>query len=208
MIGGGDYLEEARTLALRLQVSDHVRFEGMAPIEDLPRLLCDATIGLVPNHASSATHLMLPVKLMEYAALGIPVVASRLRTVEHYFPSMRCAWLLPDDPNAMAEAIEELFRDPELRSRMVRDALRIARELSWAHQEANFFAAVDELTSKRRRRASGPSYRLLIKLTVRRGIKSPRTLTNRFTMPSGCKRASRALLNYVPAMLSVLFSPT
>lgn len=157
VIGGGDYLEQARTLALRLQVSDHVRFQGMAPIEDLPRLLCDATIGLVPNHASSATHLMLPVKLMEYAALGIPVVASRLRTVEHYFAEDAVRLVAPDDPNAMAEAIEELFRDPELRSLMALNALRIARELSWAHQEANFFATVDELTSKRRRRASGPS---------------------------------------------------
>ena len=86
VIGGGDYLEQARTAGVESEVSDHVRFQGMAPIEELPRLLCDATIGLVPNHASSATHLMLPVKLMEYAALGIPVIASRLRTVEHYFP--------------------------------------------------------------------------------------------------------------------------
>ncbi len=150
VIGGGDYVEAARTLASSLNVSDRVRFEGMAPIEELPRLLREATIGLVPNHASSATHLMLPVKLMEYAALGIPVIASRLRTVEHYFPDPAVRLVAPGDPNAMANAIEELFRAPVLRRRMVRDAQRIARELAWEHQEARFLATIDELVSKRR----------------------------------------------------------
>jgi len=155
VIGGGDYLEAAQALASSLNVSDRVRFEGMAPIEELPRLLREATIGLVPNHASSATHLMLPVKLMEYAALGVPVIASRLRTVEHYFPDPAVRLVAPGDPNAMASAIEELFRAPVLRRRMVRDAQRIARELSWEHQEAPFFAAIDELVSKRRGIAGG-----------------------------------------------------
>ncbi|MGO9060760.1 MAG: glycosyltransferase family 4 protein [Candidatus Binataceae bacterium] len=150
VIGGGDYLEQARTLASRLNVSDHVRFQGMAPIEELPPLLRDATIGLVPNHASSATHLMLPVKLMEYAALGIPAIASRLRTVEHYFFGDAVRLVTPGDPKAMADAIEELFHDPGLRRLMALNALRIVRELSWGHQEANFFAAIDELASQRR----------------------------------------------------------
>lgn len=148
VIGGGDYLEPARALASRLNISGHVEFHGMAPIEELPRLLRDATIGIVPNHASAATHLMLPVKLMEYAAMGIPVVASRLRAVEHYFGDGAARLVTPGDPQAMADAIEELFRDPALRSLMALKASQIVRDLSWDHQEADFFAAIDELVSK------------------------------------------------------------
>jgi glycosyltransferase involved in cell wall biosynthesis len=157
VIGGGDYLEQARELTSRLKVSAHVWFQGMTPIEELPRLLREATIGLVPNHASSATHLMLPVKLMEYAALGIPVVASRLRTVEHYFVDDAVRLVTPGDPQSMANAIEELFRNPDLRSVMELRAMRIARDLSWDRQEAKFFAAVDELADKRRGFAPGTS---------------------------------------------------
>ncbi len=149
VLGGGDYLEEARRLASRLGVADRVHFEGVAPIENLPALLRDVTIGLVPNHASSATHLMLPVKLMEYAALGIPVVASRLRTVEHYFPDSAVRLVTPGDSDAMANAIQELFDAPGLRRQLARNAHGIARELSWAHQEAQFFAAIDKLIEQR-----------------------------------------------------------
>jgi glycosyltransferase involved in cell wall biosynthesis len=150
LIGDGDYLQEARLLAERLNLSDCVRFEGARPLEELPRLLQDVTIGLVPNHANAATHLMLPVKLMEYAALGIPVIASRLRTVEHYFPDTAVRLVKPGDPNALANAIEELSRDERLRAQLGDNAQRIARDLSWAHQEQQFFAAIDELVDKRR----------------------------------------------------------
>jgi glycosyltransferase involved in cell wall biosynthesis len=159
VIGGGDYLEAARGLAASLNLNGAVHFEGMAPIEELPRLLREATIGLVPNHASSATHLMLPVKLMEYAVLGVPVVASRLRTVEHYFPEPAVRLVEPGDPNAMANAIEEVFRAPMLRRRMVCDAERIAHQLGWEHQEANFFAAIDDLVRERRGFSGAPAQR-------------------------------------------------
>jgi glycosyltransferase involved in cell wall biosynthesis len=150
LIGGGDYLQEARQLAERLNLSDHVRFEGARPLEELPRLLQDVTVGLVPNHANAATHLMLPVKLMEYAALGIPVIASRLRTVEHYFPETAVRLVKPGDPGALASAIEELYRDERLRAQLGHNAQRIVHDLSWAHQEQQFFAAIDELSDKRR----------------------------------------------------------
>lgn len=155
IIGGGDYVQEARMLAARLNVSDQVRFEGARLIEEVPGLLEDATIGLVPNPASSANHLMLPVKLLEYAVLGIPVVASRLRTVEHYFPENAVRMVTPGDAHAVADAVEELWRDPQLRAELVRNARQIASDLSWAHQERHFFAAIDELTDKRRDCAGG-----------------------------------------------------
>lgn len=152
VIGGGEYMDEAQILAARLAVSRHVIFEGPLPNEEVPRALAGAAIGLVPNHDSSAAHLMLPVKLLEYAALGIPVITSRLRTVEHYFPENAVRMVTPGDANAIAAAVEELWRNPEARAELARNAQRIADELAWAHQERHFFAAIDELTDKRRDR--------------------------------------------------------
>ncbi len=149
LIGAGDFMPQAQRLAARLDVLDHVRFEGLVPIDQLPRVLHDAAIGLVPNHASNATHLMLPVKLMEYAALGIPVVASRLRTLEQYFPPHAVRLVNPGDPAALAAAIEELWRNPQMRGQLARNAYRIARELSWAEQQHQLFAAIDELAGRR-----------------------------------------------------------
>ena len=87
-------------------------FTDLVPIHELPHLLAKADVGLVPNRASNATHLMLPVKLLDYTALGIPTIAARLRTVEHYFGERAVRFFEPGNSGDLAAAIEELYRDP------------------------------------------------------------------------------------------------
>ena len=74
-LGAGDYLSEIRRLVAELNLQDRVIFKDMIPIEELPKVLRTADVGLVPNRESSATHLMLPVKLLEFAMMGIPAIA-------------------------------------------------------------------------------------------------------------------------------------
>jgi len=148
VIGGGDYLDEGRRLARYLELDNHVEFVPTVPISELPLLLSQADIGIVPNHASSATHLMLPVKLLEYATLEIPIIAARLRTIEHYFDSRSVRFFSPENPAALAEAIEDLYRDPGQRVRMAQRARTIAHELSWERQRRELYAAVDSLIAR------------------------------------------------------------
>jgi glycosyltransferase involved in cell wall biosynthesis len=148
VIGGGDYLDEGRQLARHLGLGGHVEFMPPVPIGQLPWLLGDADLGIVPNHASSATHLMLPVKLLEYATLGIPIVAARLKTIEHYFDSQSVRFFDPENPATLAAAIEELYRDPERRAQMARRAREVAEGLSWERQRQEFYAVVDSLLTR------------------------------------------------------------
>jgi glycosyltransferase involved in cell wall biosynthesis len=145
VIGGGDYLEEGRRLAAHLELDGRVEFRPPVTIGQLPALLREADLGIVPNHASCATHLMLPVKLLEYATLGIPIVTARLRTIEHYFDSMAVRFFAPESPAALADAIEELYRHPEQRWWMAQRASEVAQALSWERQRQEFYAAVDSL---------------------------------------------------------------
>ncbi len=148
VIGGGDYLDEGRQLARSLELDGHVDFVPLVPIGQLPRLLGNADLGIVPNHASSATHLMLPVKLLEYATLEIPIVAARLKTIEHYFDSQSVRFFDPENPATLAEAIEELHREPERRAQMARRAREVVQALSWERQRREFYAVVDSLLTR------------------------------------------------------------
>jgi glycosyltransferase involved in cell wall biosynthesis len=145
VIGGGDYLEEARQLARNLDLGCRVEFLASVAIGQLPWLLQDADVGIVPNHASSATHLMLPVKLLEYATLEIPIVAARLQTIEHYFDPQSVQFFDPGNPATLADAIEELYCEPGRRVLMAQRAREVAEELSWERQRQEFYAVVDSL---------------------------------------------------------------
>ena len=145
VIGGGDYCDEAKRLVERLNLRDHVRFEPPVATERLPELLIRAHAGLVPNRASSATHLMLPVKLLDYAALGIPTIAARLRTIEYYFGSDALRLFEPGEPARLAAAIEDLYHHPALRLELVTKAHRVVERIGWAKQRAEYYRAVDSL---------------------------------------------------------------
>src|SRR5262249_9464749 len=139
------YLSQAQGLAGALELDGRVIFKDLVPIEQLPDLLRTASLGLVPNHANSATHLMLPVKLLEYAVMGIPTIVSRLNTIEHYFGKDGLCYFEPGNEAHLARAIEELYRSPELRNRFVASARLVAKRLSWSAQRTRFYAAIDSL---------------------------------------------------------------
>jgi glycosyltransferase involved in cell wall biosynthesis len=147
VIGGGDYHDETKHLVKRLQLENWVRFEPPVPTESLPELLMRGHVGLVPNRANSATDLMLPVKLLDYAALGIPTIAARLRTIEYYFGTDASLLFTPGQPAELANAIEVLYGDPALRMELADNARRVIERIGWAKQRAEYYQAIDSLLS-------------------------------------------------------------
>jgi glycosyltransferase involved in cell wall biosynthesis len=145
VIGRGEGLAPAKSLVAKLDLADRVRFLGRVPLEQLPQILAHANVGLVPNRASKTTHLMLPVKLLEYAALRIPTIAARLHTIEYYFDRDAVRYFEPGQPADLADAIEELWHYPDRRAALAQGAERVLNQISWPTQRANYYRTIDTL---------------------------------------------------------------
>jgi glycosyltransferase involved in cell wall biosynthesis len=145
IVGAGDYLNELKALSRKLRVESAISFENPVPIQELAAKLGEANVGLVPNNESSATHLMLPVKLLEYATLGIPVICARLRTIEHYFSEGSVRYFSPNNARQLARAIQDLYLDPALRDSLSNSAANVVKRISWPIQSQRFCDAVDSL---------------------------------------------------------------
>ena len=112
LYGRGDSEDELRALAAELGIAERVTFHGRIPIEDVPAAVAAADIGLAPTRRDPFTAMSLSTKVFEYAAMGKPVVASRLPMVERTFPEGTVATYEPGDAAAMAAAILALADDP------------------------------------------------------------------------------------------------
>ena len=145
VIGQGDGLASARELADRLKLNDRIEFMKLVPVEELPALLVTADVGVVPYRPSSATHLMLPVKLLDYATLGIPAIAARLRTVEHYFANDAVELFEPGNVADLARSISRLYHDAALRQRLAERAGEALKSLNWERQRTEYLQAIDSL---------------------------------------------------------------
>jgi glycosyltransferase involved in cell wall biosynthesis len=145
IIGPGEHRQSLQQRAAELNLDNITRFEDGVPLEALAAALRGATVGLVPNQATAATHLMLPVKLLEYASLGIPVLASSLRTVRHYFAEDAVRFFEPGDPESLADGLLDLYLHPEKRRTLIERASTEAAAISWEVQRPKLFSAMERL---------------------------------------------------------------
>jgi glycosyltransferase involved in cell wall biosynthesis len=149
--GRGDALPALEALAAELGIADRVDFPGRIPIEDVPRAVADGDIGVAPTRLDPFTGMSLSTKLLEYAAMGKPVVASRLPAVERYFEPGTLSVYEPGDPESLATAILGLVDDaPGRRARVDRTRRRVD-ELSWTRQAEAYRGVVERLIGRSRR---------------------------------------------------------
>jgi glycosyltransferase involved in cell wall biosynthesis len=128
----------------------HVEPEAV-PFAEIPAALEAAHIGVVPTLHDDFTELLLPVKLMEYVHMGLPVVSSRLPAIEGYFGADGLWYFEPGSPRALAETLLEVCRRPQdARHRAAVAALRL-EQLAWAQQRTRYLQLVDDLVVSSRR---------------------------------------------------------
>jgi glycosyltransferase involved in cell wall biosynthesis len=88
---------------------------------------------------------MLPVKLLDYATLGIPVIAARLRTIEYYFSNGAVEFFEPANVEDLARTITRVYRDPLLRKQLNDRARGALNALNWENQRNEYLRAIDSL---------------------------------------------------------------
>ena len=119
------------------------------PVEEIPSRLTEAHLGVVPTLRDDFTELLLPVKLLEYVHMGLPVVASRLPVIERYFGD-DVLLAEPGDPACIAAAIEGVRTEPSLaRERAERASERLA-EIEWRRQKEQYLELIDGLVERAR----------------------------------------------------------
>ena len=131
-------------------LGDRVQFHGRIPIDDVPAALAAADIGLAPTRRTEFTDFSLSTKIFEYAAMGKPVVASRLPMVEATFPPGTVTTYPAGDADAMAAAILGLVDDPGAREASTARTAELVAGLAWERVSEGYLGLVESLARDRR----------------------------------------------------------
>lgn len=155
--GRGDYVDELRALTEELGLVNHVRFStDYVPTPELPGLIQGADAGVVPYRQDVFTDEILPTKLMEYAAMGIPAIAARTTAIAAYFDDSMVQFFRPEDHEDLARAILYLFNQPERLADLARNGDRFNQRYNWKKVSAQYVELVDTLNRASSRAAHDP----------------------------------------------------
>jgi glycosyltransferase involved in cell wall biosynthesis len=147
--GSGEFLEESVCFAHDLNMTDIVHFSTQfLPTSDLPELIRGAEVGIVPNQSNIFTDGILPTKLMEYVALGIPVIAARTPAIKAYFDDTMVQFFEPGNVDDLANCIVSLGHDRQRLNQLAHNADRFNEQYNWDKVADEYVELVNGLNGR------------------------------------------------------------
>ena len=146
VVGDGDGREQLTAVGARVT--------GRVPHDDVPGWLASAQIGLAP-YSRGAPSYFSPLKLFEYLAAGLAVVAADMPGVVEILRARSDAAVIvpPGDADALASAVDALRADPARRAAMGTAGHALVRSgHTWTHRARVLLELVEIL-----RRDRGPA---------------------------------------------------
>ena len=125
LVGDGPLRSE-----LEAEAGDDVVFHGAVSVEQALKIVGECDVAVLPSVVlANGRRDGIPVALIEAMALGVPVVSTRVSGIPELVEHEVTGLLVEQrDPAGLADAIERLLDDPELRRRMGRAGRRHVEE--------------------------------------------------------------------------------
>lgn len=147
LVGGGTELEAMRGYARELGVADYVTFTGCVPDREMLEVLNTADVCVNPDVANEMNDKSTMNKIMEYMALGKPIVQFDL-TEGRFSAREASLYAARNDEVDFAEKIVHLLDDQGLCKKMGEfGRRRVVEELEWSYERPKLLAAYELLWS-------------------------------------------------------------
>ncbi|UPT66162.1 MAG: glycosyltransferase [Sphingobacteriales bacterium JAD_PAG50586_3] len=115
----------------------NVEYVGFVGRGEVSRLILGALAGLVVLHPLDSYKQALPIKMFEYAAAGVPVIASNFPFWEKLINAHQFGLTVsPTNPQEIAKAIAELLGNPTLAARLgANGKVAVENHFNWKTEE-------------------------------------------------------------------------
>jgi len=146
LVGGNKHeIEEIK----RKYNLDKVLLIERKPHSEIPYYLKAADVLVIPNKKGSrfSEEYTSPLKLFEYMASGVPIVASDLPSIREILNESNAILVEPNNPQKLAENIKKVLQDKDFADRISKQALEDVQNYTWQKRAGNIL----EFISRRRR---------------------------------------------------------
>lgn len=140
--GEGSARPELARLIGELGLDGKVLLNDPLPLREIAAVMANADLGVVPKRADSFGGEAFSTKILEFMALGVPVLAADTRIDRHYFDETLLRFFRSGDIDALARAMVDAYRQRDRGAALAANALAYVRENSWGKKKSDYLAVV------------------------------------------------------------------
>ena len=145
LIGGGDSFDDLVALTKAEGLDDVIEFTGRIPDADVEAILSTADVCVSPDPKNPLNDVSTMNKVLEYMALGRPMVAFDLRETR-YSAGEGALYATPNEVADLAAQIDRLLEDPALRESMgAYNRARFREGFAWEFSQVELVKAYERL---------------------------------------------------------------
>src|SRR6266436_263083 len=143
--GDGPSKTELRILIEQLQLENRVVLHERRPLWEISKVVEAASLGIVPKRKDNFGNEAFSTKILEFMAMGVPVIVSDTNVDRCYFDDSLVRFFRAEDEDDLARCILDLIQHPEKRAALVEGATEFVSQNDWAHKKQEYFNLVDGL---------------------------------------------------------------
>jgi glycosyltransferase involved in cell wall biosynthesis len=135
-------------LVQELGLQDRVLFKGSLTLHAVYDVMAHADLGIVPKRRDSFGNEAFSTKILEFMAVGVPVVASDTEIDRLYFNDDMLYFFTSGNPQSLADSLVKIHDDAMYRERLVRNAFAYVAKNNWGVKQLQYLNLVERLTYK------------------------------------------------------------
>lgn len=140
VVGDGDLVPALERMARELGVADRVLLDGPVPLDRIPGIVRASWLGAQPHPDDPLIRLTLPTKVLEWCALGLPVICSETTALTRTFGDGVLTLLEPGNLDALCDALLDAHNDPAALATRAARARESVRRFDWSHERKALLA--------------------------------------------------------------------
>jgi glycosyltransferase involved in cell wall biosynthesis len=150
LIGDGAERENLKRMIRENHLGDRVTLTGLVPLEKVATTMAEVDLGVVPKRSDTFGNEAFSTKIMEFMAMGVPVLAARTRIDQYYFNDDLVQFFESGNAQDLADKIEQIVESPARRAQLAASSTDFIAQNTWDVRKQEYLDLVDRLTAGER----------------------------------------------------------
>ena len=122
--------------------------KGARTLQEIAVIMENSDLGIVSKRSDGFGNEAFSTKIFEFMSMDIPVIVPETTIDRYYFNDSVVNFCRANDENSLAEAMQQLIDNPELRQNLVRNARQFIGDYTWDRNKDVYLGLVDSLVAQ------------------------------------------------------------